>query len=142
MTLLNNDEIKRLEAKIAALETLTTSEIKIIICRNAWFGLKHKAHKLFKKYKLHETKERNAVLLLLEEKNREFLIYGDEGIHQKVGNGFWEKTGQSMQTSFQNGEIANGLSTGLHIIAEALAQHYPGHAADINEISNEIIFEK
>jgi len=139
--MLEEREIKRLEAKITALETMTTAEFKIIICSHAWFGLKRKARALFNKYNLNKTKDRNAVLIMLVENDREFLIYGDEGIHNKVGDEFWQSTRQTMAGFFRQGEIANGLSTGLHLIADALTEHFPGHNADTNEISNEIIFE-
>ncbi len=139
--MLNTSEIQRLEAKIAAVENLTSAEFKIIICAHAWLGLKRKAHKLFQKYKLDTTKERNGVLILIAEKDREFLIYGDQGIHEKVGEEFWLNIKEDMLEHFKQGDIASGLSLGLHLLADMLAEHFPKQD-DENELCNSIVFEK
>lgn len=139
--MLNQQEQQKLEAKIAAVELMTSAEFKIIICQHAWFGLKRKAKQLFKKYKLDQTAERNAVLIVLAEKDHEFLIYGDEGIHKLVGEGFWLNIKEKMQSYFKQGDIAGGLSIGLHMLADIMAEHFP-KTDDENEICNTIIFEK
>ena len=139
--LLSSDELRRLETKIAAVESMTSAEFKIIVYPHAWFGIKRKAQKLFKKYNLDQTKERSAVLLLLVEKDREFLIFGDEGIHNKAGMDFWVDIKGHILALFKQGDIASGLSLGLTLLAEELAEHFP-KVDDTNEISNAVIFEK
>lgn len=137
----NPTETKKLEAKIAAVEALTSAEFKIIICPHAWMGLKRKARKLFHKHGLDKTNERNAVLILLVEKDREFLIYGDKGIHSKVGEDFWLEVRDHMRTAFKEEGIAAGLSIGLLMLADILAEHFPEtEQADV--LSNTIIYEK
>jgi uncharacterized membrane protein len=137
---LNPEEIKKIETKIAAVESMTSTEFKIIICSHAWMGLKRKAHKLFIKHGLDKTKERNAVLILWVEKDREFLIYGDEGIHSKVGENFWLEVRDQMLVSIKESGIPAGLSMGLHLLADILAEHFPS-TEEVDELSNKIIFE-
>ena len=139
--LLDADEIRKLETKIAAVESMTSAEFKIIVCSHAWFGIKNKARKLFKKYGLDKTPDRNAVLILLVNKDREFLIYGDEGINNKVGEGFWLGIKDAMLEHFKQGNIAAGLSLGLHLLADILVEHFPKKDG-ANELPNNIIFEK
>ncbi len=139
--LISRDEQKRLEAKIAAVEMMTSAEFKIIICGHAWFGLKRKAKQLFKKYGLDKTEQRNAVLVLIAEKDHEFLIYGDEGIHQIVGDGYWLNVRNQMLEYFKQGDISGGLAMGLHMLADIMAEHFP-KTDDDNELCNKIIFEK
>ena len=138
--MLDASEIKKLELKIASVEEMTSAEFKIIICAHAWLGLQRKARKLFKKYGLENTAERNSVLVLLAEKDREFLIFGDEGVHQKVGEGFWLNVKEEMLKYFKQGNIAEGLSLGLHLLADILIEEFPRKESK-NEISNKIIFE-
>ena len=138
---LNKEEIRKLEQKIGAVESLTSAEFRIIITPHAWFGLKRKAHKLFEKHQLHNTSARNAVLILLVEKDHELLIYGDEGIHEKVGNTFWNTISENMLEMFREGDIADGLAVGLQLLSDVLAEHFPVKKNSTNEIPNEIIFD-
>lgn len=140
--LLSKEDISHLEMKIASAEQLTSAEFKIIVAKHAWFGLRKKANRLFKKHNLHQTKERNAVLLLVIEKDKQLLIYGDEGIHSKLEPGIWELILEEVISAFKQEEFTYGLGLGIHLIADHLVQHYPSSEnMDKNEISNEIIFE-
>ena len=139
--ILSKEEVQHLEMKIAAAEQLTSAEFKIIIAGHAWFGARKKAIKLFKKYALDKTQARNAVLLLVLEKDRQLLIYGDEGIHKKVGTERWELIRDEVLTEFSKGEYALGLGLGIHLVADSLIEHFPANEHHANEVSNEIIFE-
>lgn len=140
--LLTTDEIEKLQLKIDAMESLTSGEIKIIIAKNAVFGLKTKAKKLFKKHNLDKTTNRNGVLFLILENDRKLLIYGDQQVTDRVGNAYWETIISYVTHEFRNGNFASGISLGVHMIAEVLINHFPSTEHNTNEISNEIIFEK
>ncbi len=142
MALLTKEEIRKIESKIEAAEKQTSAEFKVIIAGRAWFGFKKKARRLFRKYKLDRTKDRNAVLLLILEKDRRILIYGDEGIHEKVGTAHWEMIRDLVLDNFKQGDFAEGLALGIHLIADSLIEFFPASENQTNEISNEIIFEK
>lgn len=141
MALLNRMEVKKLEAKIAAAEKLTSAEFKVIICNHAWFGLRKKAIRLFRKYQLDETQDRNAVLFLIVEKDRQLIIYGDEGIHEKTGTTHWEFIRDRVIDEFRTKEFYRGTSMGIHLIAQSLIEHFPAAAENENEVSNAVIFE-
>jgi len=140
MLLLNQEDIHKLEAKIAALEVMTSAEFKIIICKHAWMGLKRKAYRLFKKYGLDKTKAKNAVLLLVVEKDKELLIYGDTGIHQVSSTQHWPAVRDAILEEFKSNEYYTGLSTGIEMIATNLIEHFPADSTNIDEVSNAIIF--
>ena len=140
MSILNQEDIHKLEAKISVLETMTSAEFKIIICKQAWLGIKRKASQLFKKYDLDKTKESNAVLLLIVEKDKELLIYGDTGIHKKSSIDHWPSVRDVIIKEFRNNDYYTGLSTGIEMIAANLIEHFPAEMNNENEVSNEIIF--
>lgn len=142
MALLTDEEIRRIELKIEAAERLTAAEFKVIIARRAWFGFRKKAKRLFRKYKLDQTKDRNSVLLLILEKDRRILIYGDEGIHRKVGTAHWETIRDTVLDNFKQGDFAEGIALGIHLIADSLIHYFPASENQTNEISNKLIFEK
>ncbi len=139
--LLDSEEILRLEQKIGAVEALTSAEFRIIITQHAWLGLKRKARKLFHKYRLDDTSGGNSILILLVEKDHQFLIYGDQGIHEKVGDSFWNTVSENMLEFFRAGSFAEGLAVGLQLLADALAEHFPIQERTHNELPNEIIFD-
>lgn len=141
MGFLSTDELTRLELKIAAAEKLTSAEFKIIIARHSWFGMKKKAIRLFKKYRLHETEKRNAVLILIVAKDQQLLIYADEGIHSKVGTAQWEAIRDVMLDYFKQGNYAESVSTGIFLLADTLAEYFPSDSDQYQRLSNEIIFE-
>jgi len=140
MPILNQQEIRNLETKISALETMTSAEFKIIICKNAWLGIKHKAFQVFKKYGLDKTQENNAVLLLIVEKDKEILIYGDTGIHKKSSTDHWPSVRDTILEEFKKADYYTGLASGIEMIAANLIEHFPAKKSNENEVSNEIIF--
>lgn len=140
MSLLTQNEIHMLETKISVLEKLTSAEFKIIFCQHAWAGIQRKAEKLFKKYGLDKTRERNAVLLLIVEKDRELLIYGDEGIHQKSSTEHWPAVRDAILEGFRSDDFYTGISTGIEMVVENLKQNFPADDNNHSEVSNEILF--
>jgi uncharacterized membrane protein len=140
-TFLTEQDISRVEAKISAAEKRTSAEIKVIIDSKGVKDLRKRARKLFKKYGLYRTAQRNGVLILVEPSIRTFLIYGDKGIHEHVGQGFWDEVRDAMLACFKENRIADGLSIGIHLIGEILARFFPHHEGDLNEISNRVAFE-
>ena len=82
---LPKEGIDRIVSAVAAAELRTSAEVKVVVARHCWTDLRDKAKSLFQQHELHKTADRNAVMVLLVLANREFLVYGDRGIHEKVG---------------------------------------------------------
>ena len=98
------------------------------------------ARRIFEKAKLHQTKDRNATLIVLFLVEQKFAVYGDAGIHEKVPENFWETTVTEMKASFARGEMLEGLLHGINELGENLAKYFPVEAEDVNELSDEINF--
>ena len=138
---LTKEASERIANTIQEAENRTSAEIKLVVIRHCWTDIKSKAAKIFKKYELGKTKQRNCVLVLLVTANREFLIYGDQGIHEKVGPDFWEDTSRLMMTRFKDGAFGDGICEAIKRVGEKLACHFAYQADDENEISNEVVHE-
>ena len=90
---------------------------------------------------MYETTERNAVLVYVAMKDRQLAVFGDEGIHQKVGDEYWNKEVQKMISNFNRDDYAEGISGCVKAIGEALYTHFPyNNATDKNELPDDIIF--
>jgi uncharacterized membrane protein len=138
----SEQERASIDAAIKQAEGRTSAEIKLVVARHCWTDLKTNAAALFRKLGLDKTAERNCVLILLILTNREFLIYGDQGIHEKVGQGFWDDVRDLMANHFRNDEFSQGLCEGVAMIGEKLARHFPRRPDDKNEISDEVVYEE
>ena len=99
---LTPEESRRLAAAIARAEKQTSGEIKVVLVRHCWTDIRARAARTFKKLNLDKTAARNCVMIMLVLTNREFLIYGDEGIHEKVGQDFWNDVRDLMLDKFKD----------------------------------------
>ena len=138
---LSEAESARINSAIKEAESKTSGEIKVVIARHCWGKLEAKAAKIFRELGLHKTKERNCILILFIVTNREFLIHGDQGIHEKVGQVFWDDIRDQMVAAFKQDEFGEGISQGVCHIGERLSEYFPYQRDDTDEISNKIVYK-
>ena len=65
-------------------------------------------------------------------------MLGDEGIHQKVGQEFWDHLSQEITTSIRTQDMTAGIVLAVHEIGKALKTHFPGLHDDRNELHNDV----
>src|SRR4051812_10186729 len=86
----NKQEQQIIFDAITKAEGYTSGEIRLHI-ENFCFGSElTRAAKVFEKLKMHQTAERNGVLIYIATLSRKIAVIGDEGIHQKLGKEFWD----------------------------------------------------
>ena len=89
-----------------------------------------------------KTAERNGVLFYLAVKDKKFAIIGDAGIHAKVPAGFWDEISALLQKNFRESRFTEGLSDGISLAGKQLKTHFPNKKDDVNELPDEISFDK
>lgn len=125
---------------IADAEKNTSGEIRIHI-ENSFSGdVLDQASFIFKKLKMHETDQRNGVLIYLAIKNRQFAIIGDAGINARVPEGFWDHIKEMMAENFSQNRFMEGLTEAVRMTGEQLKEHFPYLKNDINELPDDISF--
>ena len=87
---------------------------------------------------MHETKNRNGVLIYVAVEDRTLVILGDTGINDVVPVHFWESTKDAIIEQFKMGFIKQGLVNGILQAGEQLKAHFPFEKGDTNELPNEI----
>jgi uncharacterized membrane protein len=87
-----------------------------------------------------DTKERNGILFYVAVVDRVFAIVGGQGVHDKVGDAFWEALRDAMRESFVKGDPASGLTRAIGEAGLRLAEYFPRRADDTNELSDEISY--
>jgi uncharacterized membrane protein len=134
------DQRQVLEA-IASAEQATSGEIRVSVSHFFWGSVRHAAERAFTRLNMTTTRERNGILFFIVPARRRFAVIGDTGIHEKVGQDFWDSLAEEMSAHFRDGDFSGGLA---HAIAEAgkqLAVHFPyDRATDVNELPDEIDF--
>ena len=100
----------RIVTAISSAEKSTSGEIRLFVeSKNPYMNPLERAAEIFFQLKMERTEDRNGVLLYIAIKDRELALFGDEGIHKKVGTQYWENAVQKMISQFSNQEIATGI---------------------------------
>lgn len=136
-------DVKKIREAIAAAEKLTSGEIRVSVAPFFWGRVRPVAEHAFRRLGMEKTKERNGILFFIVPARKRFVVLGDEGIHAKVGQEFWDKIAAAMAERFHEGAFGDGLVGGIEAAAEGLAAHFPYDAAtDVNELPDDIDFGK
>jgi len=125
---------------IREAETQTSGEIRVHIENHTLqnVSVEERTKQIFHFLKMDTTKAQNGVLVYVAVNLKQFWIYGDQGIHQKVGNDFWNSTRDVILASFKHAKYCEGLTKGILQIGTQLQAHFPWEADDENELPNEI----
>lgn len=127
---------------IRAAEMNTSGEIRVHIEKYCKDDVLDRAAYVFEKMEIHKTQLRNGVLFYLAVEDHQFAILGDAGLNQKVPEDFWETTKELVLSKFKEGNLTEGLTSGILMAGEQLKAHFPYLKNDVNELSNEISFGK
>jgi len=133
-------DLEEISAAINTFENRTSGEIVISFNISSNNQPYKSAKRIFEKAKLHQTKDRNATLIVLFLTEKKFALYGDIGIHDKVPENFWESTVSDMKSHFAKGNMREGLLAGIQQLGENLAKYFPVAEDDEDELSNELKF--
>jgi uncharacterized membrane protein len=129
-------------ASVKEAEKETSGEIRVHIESSLTGDVLDRAAWVFKKLGMHKTNERNGVLFYLAVNDRKFAIIGDAGINSKVPAGFWNEISELLVKNFKEGKFTEGLSEGILLAGKQLQAHFPFKKDDVNELSDEISFDK
>jgi uncharacterized membrane protein len=132
-------DTERVQAAIAACERRTSAEIRVSLSTFFWGRVESAAHKAFDRLGMRNTEQRNGVLIFVVPSRRTFVVLGDEGIHAKVGDGFWRSVAAAISERFKDEDFTGGLVRGIEAVGGALAEHFP-HDGDRagNELPDEV----
>ena len=135
------EEQRLIVTAIQNAERCTSGEVRVYIeSRCSYVDALDRAIELFAQMGMHATEERNAVLVYVAIKDHQLAIFGDEGIHRKVGSEYWNEEVRKMIRDFNRDDYAKGIAGCVEDIGQALQQFFPYTEKDTNELSDEIQF--
>ena len=88
---------------------------------------------------LANTEARTGVLIFVSIAERHAEIIADEGIAEKVDGQVWQAAMDELIAEIRAGRLADGLVAAIEATGNVLAQHFPRHAHDRNEIPDDLV---
>ncbi|RXK57383.1 TPM domain-containing protein [Lacibacter luteus] len=126
---------------IRASEKRTSGEIRVFVeSRCSYVNSVDRAAEVFFGLQMQKTEDRNGVLLYIAMKDHQLAVFGDQGIHEKVGSAFWNEEVKKMIASFSKQHYADGIVQIVTEIGNALVHHFPYENEDRNELPDDIVF--
>ncbi len=138
----SKEEKKQITDAIAEAENNTSGEIRLHAEGNCKLDVLDRAAYIFEKLGMHQTDQRNGVLFYLAVHDRKFAILGDAGINKLVPANFWDEIKETMLSYFKEGKFTEGLIKGILMAGDQLKANFPYHKDDVDELTNEISFDK
>ncbi|MFZ7128353.1 MAG: TPM domain-containing protein [Desulfobacterales bacterium] len=96
---------------------------------------------LFYREKLHDTRERNGILLLVSVFERNIRILADSGINDRVQPSAWKGIVDDIVSGIRAGSAARSICNGIDRIGRILSSHFPPQPDDRDELTNLIVKE-
>ena len=137
---LTDQQMASLVEAIQTAEDHSTGEIRIHIDSNTEGNNAQIAFEVFKRLCKNKTVARNAVLFHVNFEQQYLTIIGDEGIHEKVHQNFWDKMHDRITQEFMKGNFHDGLKNAVLETGLELKKYFPISGENPNELSNEITF--
>jgi uncharacterized membrane protein len=135
-----NDEEQQIMLAIKTAERESSGEIRVFVESNCVGTIEKRTVEVFKKLKMQRTRERNGVLVYVATDSRHFSVFGDEGIHKKMGSQFWTSEAATFKEALGNGNMIGGICQVVLDIGEGLKTHFPHQSDDKNELSDKPVY--
>ena len=137
-------EKQQINGAILQAEHRTSGEVRVFVeSKCSYVNAIDRAEEVFYHLAMQRTEQRNAVLVYIAMKDRQLAVFGDEGIHQKVGNQYWKEKVEGMIAHFSNNNFSQAIAQTVQDIGEALHTHFPYDGQiDKNELPDDIVFGK
>ena len=125
-------------------ERMTSGEVRVFVeSKCSYMDAIDRAAELFFQLEMQKTDDHNAVLVYVAMKDRQLAVFGDEGIHNKVGNEYWSAEVIKMISNFNRENYAAGIAEVVKDIGTALTKNFPfNNDTDKNELPDDIVFGK
>ncbi|MEQ9264952.1 MAG: TPM domain-containing protein [Balneolaceae bacterium] len=138
---LSKEEEQTIISAIKDAETATSGEVRVHIenkCKAD--DPVDRAKEVFAELKMHETELKNGVIIYIATRDHKLAIWGDQGIHEKVGQDFWEEEIKLMQKYFQADDYESGIKDAVLMVGQKLKEFFPYQKDDVNELPDDISY--
>jgi uncharacterized membrane protein len=133
-------EHDRIGNAIKAAEAKSSGQIRVFLQRGHFEeDALARAQKKFIQLGMQKTRERNAVLIFVAPRAQKFAVIGDEGVHQRCGEQFWQELVSRMRDHFLREEFTEALVEAIEAAGALLAKHFPKTGGSSNELPDDVV---
>ena len=133
-------EHDRIVQAIKGAEAKTSGQIRVFLQRGRFEeDALERARKKFVQLGMEKTRERNGILIFVAPRAQKFAVIGDEGVHQKCGEQFWQELVEKMRRHFLREEFSDALIVAIESAGQLLARHFPRTDSSTNELPDDVV---
>jgi uncharacterized membrane protein len=134
-------DLEAVTRAIGEAEAGTSAEIRVHLDHRCPGDPMARAAAVFERLGMHRTAARNGVLIYVALAHRKLAIIGDRGIHERVGEVYWQQLVADVLAQFREQRLRDGFLHAVGELGAALHQHFPRSPDDRNELRDEVSLE-
>ena len=135
---LSEDDLEALRQAVAAAEALTSAEIRVHLDLRCPGEPMARAVEVFERLGMHRTADRSGVLVYAAVGDRKLAIIGDDGIHARVGDGYWRELVSAVTRHLGEERPRDGFVHAVGELGAVLGRFFPRRPDDRDELDNRV----
>jgi len=135
---LSEADLEAVAAAIAAAEATTSAEIRVHLDARCPGEPMPRAVAVFERLGMHRTAERHGVLVYVSVEDHKLAVLGDRGIHERVGQVYWDRLVQGVIAHLRERRHRDGLVHAVAEVGAVLRRHFPRRPDDVNELPDRV----
>jgi len=138
---LSEADLEAVATAIAAAESTTSAEIRVHLDARCPGEPMAQAVAVFERLGMHRTAARHGVLVYVSVEDHKLAVLGDRGIHERVGQVYWDRLVQDVIAHLKERRHRDGLVHAVAEVGAVLRRHFPRLPDDVNELPNRVSVE-
>ena len=135
---LSDADLSAVAAAIGAAEATTSAEIRVHLDARCPGEAMARAVEVFERLGMHRTAAHHGVLIYVAIEDRKLAVLGDRGIHERVGQAYWDRLVEAVLAHFRQERPRDGLGHAIREVGAVLGQHFPRRPDDVNELPDRV----
>lgn len=99
----------------------------------------HRAFRYFTESGVYDTAEHSGILIFVSYMERQVRIIADRGISEKISQDLWNLIADELAENLKKGDAALAFTTAIAKCGELLAENFPPHEENPNELSDGLV---
>ncbi|HEY7254780.1 MAG TPA: TPM domain-containing protein [Methylomirabilota bacterium] len=138
---LSDADLDAVAAAVASAEAATSAEIRVHLDASCPGDAMARAVEIFERLGMTGTVERHGVLVYVSIEDHKLAVIGDRGIHERVGQVYWERLVEAVLVHFREARPRDGLAHAVGELGSVLRRHFPRRPDDVNELPDQVSIE-